>query len=341
MFCPNCGAQFMGGEAFCSNCGKALPQMPRPQAQFSDEAKKWQQPVSPFKFFVKVAGLCIGAAVLICAIIGVIVYFVEYSDRPNAYNGAKVKSQTIWEKGGLSVKATKLTDSRVLRDALILKVKNGTGQDLKIRAVSVAVNGLYVPSELEQTVPDGKTEELGLEMDIRSFYTEDFGIKTPGIFTLELQALDPSSGEERYRSGLLTVKTTKADLKQNASFTGYFDEFTDLIDEGGIKVGTFGYLLDPIGPCFGIENNTDRTVRVTIRTETISGVEMRKDDHYYTGIAVIQPGAKGACLTPAYFEELKEMDAKTPIFPVTKFTGSCAVYDAYDGTILWEKPFEY
>ena len=348
MFCPQCGTRIQDGASFCPGCGKPVAEMPRAQMINPGEAEGQPGNINPgtvlaesVKYSAKLFFLCIAAALIICAVIGVIVWFVEYRDKPKVYNGAKEKSQTVWEEEGLSIKATGLSHERVIMDALILKVKNKTGHDLTIKAVSGAVNGACVPVSLEETVAQGQTQDMRLEIDLASCYTSDLNVSTPGIFTLELLALDAASGEELYRSGLVTVRTTKAEEEQNASFSPYFEERTELFDKSGIRVETFGYLLDPIGPGFGIENNSDNTVKVTIRIQKISGVEMRTDEHYYIKSAVIQPGTIGACYTPAYFAELQQIDEETPIFPVTDYSGTVTVSDAYDGTVIWEEPFDY
>ena len=51
-----------------------------------------------------------------------------------------------------------------------------------------------------------------------------------------------------YRSGFLTVNTTKASLEQKTSLNGYYDKHDELFDQSGVRVESFGYLLDPIGP---------------------------------------------------------------------------------------------
>lgn len=345
MFCTNCGKQIKEGASICPHCGKSVSQMVRAVAP--DDSTDSEQ-ISPSKvikqtlsFYAKLLALVVGAALTICFVIGVIVWFVEYKDRTKPYNGAKVKTQTIWEESGLSVKATKLTNDRVLRDALIFKVKNNSGRNLTIQCISFAVNGISVPANLDDTIANGEKKDIRLEMDLGSSYMKKLGVETPGVFTIELSALEASSGEEVFRSGFLTVNTTKASLEQHPSLNGYYDRHYGLYDQNGVRVQSFGYLLDPIGPGFGIENSFERSVKVTIRIKTISGQEMREDDHYYIGSSVIQPGTIGALYTPAYFEELQRMDVETPIFPVTKFSGLCTVTDAHDGSVIWEEPFTY
>ncbi|MBR5116777.1 MAG: zinc-ribbon domain-containing protein [Lachnospiraceae bacterium] len=348
MFCPNCGTELANGAAFCPKCGTPLQQMATAQFNYGNgqtEEPKEQSTLSAvghtIGYMGKLAFLCAIAAIAICAVIGLIVWKVEYSDGPKPFNGAKIKAQTIWQENGLSVDATKLVDPDIDRDALVLKVKNETGRDLNIKAVSLAVNGTSVPAYLEQTAPNGKTQEMKLEMD--DYLADYLGVDTPSVLSLELQALDPSSGEEVFRSDIIIVNTSITDPPQKPSYTGYFSKFSELFDIGGLKIGSFGYLADPIGPGFTVDNPTGSSVRVEFTVTEISGREVKPRDNYYRKSAVIQAGTIGACFVHSNFEELKMMDGdgNGDVFPVTQMVGSIAVYDAYDGTLIKEQTFTY
>ncbi len=347
MFCPNCGTQLADDARFCPDCGTQLEQMARAQFDYGGDAAEQPQEENGFQALGRTMGymakfwfLCAVAAIAICAVIGVIVWLVESKDDPKPFNGAMVKAQTVWDASGLHVESAKLVDPDFGYDALVLKVKNETGRDLTIRAISLAINGASDYAYLEQTAPNGKTQEMNLGMD---YYHKYLGVETPGTLTFELQALDPSGGEEVLRSGILTVRTTMAENVQNASFKGYFDKYTDLFEESGIRVGTFGYLADPIGPGFGFDNTTGKPIRVTVEIKSISGREMIARDKYYINSAVIQQGAIGTCFVRSDFEQLKRMDVdgNGDVFPVKKMTGIVTIENAYDGSLIAEVPFDY
>ncbi|MBQ7556791.1 MAG: hypothetical protein IJT00_01890, partial [Lachnospiraceae bacterium] len=271
----------------------------------------WETAKNGAKLFL----LIVAATLIIAAVIGVVVWKVEYSGDPGPFNGAKVKKQTVWEADGLKVDTVKLEHPVYGHDALVLKVKNGSGRDLAIKSVSFAMNGGSLMSVLDQTVAAGETRKVNLEFEN---YADYLGVDTPGIFTFELEADDPATGDEILRSGILTVRTTKAENMQTASFKGYFDKYTELFEESGIKVGSYGYLLSPIGPGFGIDNTTDRPVEVTITVDEISSRGVTPDGQHYRKSAVIQAGTIGNCFVWADFEELRAMDGdgQGEIFPV-------------------------
>ena len=195
-------------------------------------------------------------------------------------------------------------------------------------------------SHLDSTVLNGKTEEVKLEMEGQEYY---LGVETPGVLTLELLAENPSSGEVVLHSDILTVKTTEAENANEASITGYFDKYNKLFDKDGINVGSFGYLIDPIGPGFGIDNKTDKAVRADFVVTSISGRELRPTNRFYQKSSVIQAGSIGCCFVHSNFEELKQMDSdgKGDVFPVKTFSGVCSLYDAVDNSLIAEVPFTY
>ena len=347
MFCPNCGTELDNGAEFCSGCGKPLSRVMRARMNAGDDipnAKKgmslgraiWETAKNGAKLFL----LIVAATLIIAAVIGVVVWKVEYSGDPGPFNGAKVKKQTIWEAEGLKVDTVKLEHPVYGYDALVLKVKNGSGRDLAIKSVSFAINGGSVMSELEQTVPFGETQKINLEFEN---YADYLGVDTPGVFTFELEAEEPATGDEVLRSDILTVRTTKAENMQTASFRGYFDKYKELFEESGIKVGSYGYLLSPIGPGFGIDNTTGNSVEVTITVDRISGREVQPDGQHYRKSAVIQSGTIGNCFVWADFEQLKAMDGdgNGEIFPVHNFSGTCEITNAYDGSVIASVPFTY
>ncbi len=351
MFCPNCGTQMADDAQFCPSCGKQLAQMARAQFDHGGAVDQPQEEKGlkalgrTMGHMAKLWFLCAIGAIAICAVIGIIVWRVEYADGPKPFDGAKVKAQTIWDTNGLSVEVTKLVSPDADPDYLALKVNNNTGRDLTIRSVSCAINGGSVASSLEQKAENGKATTMKFEMDLHHVDVDHLGIKTPGTLTLELQALDPASWEEVLRSGVLTVNTTKKEEAPPSSFD-YFGKKQHLFDREGISVSSFGYVAAVNAPCIGIENASDRSVRVEMRVDRINDREFRQRDKYYNGSTVVQQGAIGVCYAPADFTELQLMDAEGDFeygnfFPVTSFSGSCTIYDACDGSKIDEIPFDY
>lgn len=347
MFCSNCGKQLEEGAAFCANCGTPISKMRMAESPSFIDKEMAQKNVGmrdavveSLKIQAKLIFLVVFAAAFIAAGIGLIAYVTEHHDDPKPFNSAKIKAQTIWEADGLKVDAKKLVNQKFERDALLLKVKNSTGQDLTIKSASFAINGGSVQSHLDSTVLNGKTEEVKLEMEGQEYY---LGVETPGVLTLELLAENPSSGEVVLHSDILTVKTTEAENANEASITGYFDKYNKLFDKDGINVGSFGYLIDPIGPGFGIDNKTDKAVRADFVVTSISGRELRPTNRFYQKSSVIQAGSIGCCFVHSNFEELKQMDSdgKGDVFPVKTFSGVCSLYDAVDNSLIAEVPFTY
>ena len=109
MFCPNCGTQLADGAQFCPNCGKQMAQMAR--AQFDHGGAAEQPPEeNGFKALGRTMGymakfwfLCAVGAIAICAVIGIIVWRVEYADGPKPFDGAKVKAEVNGDFRGKKV----------------------------------------------------------------------------------------------------------------------------------------------------------------------------------------------------------------------------------------------
>lgn len=278
------------------------------------------------------------AVFFVTAVIGFLILRPKTAEgREKPYGGAKVKKQTVWENEYVSVTAEGIINASgdyYYCDALGLTVKNKSDQEIRLSCASLAVNGAALQPVLSAEADPGETAKAELVMDNYSF--DDMKVKTPDSFTMELSLTD-RSGTELSRSGILTVVTTR---KGKGDSPDYKYPAKALHDESGISVGSEGFrpagTTMRYGVCFHVDNSSGRTVRFTAKDIVLNDLPFDTEAE-----AFFQDGSRGVCYAWTDFRELEEIDKKRPLFPITRVSGTCAVYDAESGEKLTEFPFKY
>lgn len=353
MFCPNCGTNLGNEVRFCRNCGFKIAQGPAPGRQqarqefINAQAQGGKTKKSSKGGFIAL-WIILGLIVFICVTGGIAYWLLIGRDMASGdekpYGGAKIKKQEIWNVDGLKVEATgfyidegmgELTGGYRMDNGIKLDIDNGTGKDLTLNCVSLAVNGAAVQGYLDARIGAGEKGKAILKMDNFSLY--NMQINTVGEITAELSARD--SGTEVYNSGIIRIVTNKSGVSDVPDFRyGGNPVFSD----GGISVKTMGYTEVPGLPLsyaviFQAENSTGSSVRLDFTEINLNG---RSFD--YTGSAVIQAGTKGTLYVTVPFDDLYEIEKREgDFFPVTEITGNCDISDANTGKLISSIPYSY
>lgn len=353
MFCQNCGTDLENGVRFCRNCGFKIAQGPAPGRQqarqeFINVQAQGRKAKSSGKGGLVALWIILVLIVFICATGGIAYWLLIGKDMDSGneklYGGAKIKKQEIWNEDGLKVEATgfyidegigELTGGYRMENGIKLEIDNGTGKDLTLSCVSLAVNGAAVQGYLDAHVGPGEKGKAILKMDNFSLY--NMQISTVGEIKAELSAKD--SGTEVYNSGIIRIVTNK-----NGAYDvpDYRYGGNPVFSESGISVKTMGYTEVPglainYAVIFQVENSTGRSVRLDFTDLNLNG---RSFD--YTGSAVIQAGTKGTMYVSAPFDDLNEIEKREGnFFPVTEITGTCDIYDANTGELISSIPYSY
>ena len=274
----------------------------------------------------------LGMIVLVAAIFAIVFFpmFDNSEDKP--FGGAKIKKQEIWAADGLSLTAEELAasggDYRP-QLAVSLSIKNDTQQDLRLVCEGLAVNGAAMQSDFTAELPKGTSTGALLRLDDRVLY--DMGIRTVGSIRMEFAAYEPASGKLLYRSGPLTLTTTKA-KKADVPKSPY--SINRFYEQDGIMLASTSlypaYTDKSSAVGFYVENNTDRDIAVTPKDTAVDGKAYPKD-----GSFVFPAGTRGTFYLELAWDELED------VLPMEKLTGSFMVADRETGAPVAEAPFEF
>ena len=90
-YCSNCGKELQDGASFCSNCGTAAIQEPKPEAFIVEEPKK-----APVEEKANV-GLCILSFII--PLFGIIYWAVMNSEQPKTAKACGITALVSWGVG--------------------------------------------------------------------------------------------------------------------------------------------------------------------------------------------------------------------------------------------------
>ena len=276
-------------------------------------------------------------------------YFFPSDDgRSKPLGGAKIKKEQIWSADGLTVTAEKIDayyGGSWEREALYLKVKNEGSSPRALCCRALSVNGASVQPELELNAAPGAESSGMILFDRSSLY--DMQITTVGTISLEFAAVDPASGAETARSGLLTIETNKV---KKADPPKLYYEAKDVYQEDGIRIATADlsmvYTESSSAVRFYVENGTGQDIRIVPKDTKVNGSPYTAPFKRADGSpAVDMPGWQEGYTFPAgskgtfYFElEYEPLDG---ILPLDNVTGILEIYDNAGGKLIREAEFTY
>ncbi|MBQ1423230.1 MAG: hypothetical protein IIY96_02180 [Lachnospiraceae bacterium] len=261
--------------------------------------------------------------------------------------GAKVKTQEIWSADGLTVTTAgtgRYISGSKERDALYLKVKNDGSSAKILRCTGLTANGAAVQPELKIEAAPGASTDGTLLFDRSSLY--DMQVTYVGEIGLELAAYDAASTAETARSGMITLKTSKAKKADTPVFLHSADGF---YDSDGIRLATadlsVAYTEASSALRFYAENASGTDIRIIPTEIRVDGKPYEVQQKNVDGSVRDSRGVGEGYIFPAgskgsFYYEL-EWGPLEDVLPLDEVTGVMEIYDNRDGTLLREAEFSY
>ena len=236
------------------------------------------------------------------------------TNKSTSITKANIEEKVIMEEEGIKVTAKSISYTGNVTDIKLL-IENNTENDLNFSANLLSVNGIMIDSGLYANVAAGKKSNESI-----SLYNEDLkqaNIEALKDIEFELEASLNSGSYDTVATSSVTLTTDVKNYTQKYNTKG-----TVVVDEQDIKIYVLG---KKVNKKYGdvdievyIENNTDKTIKVSTDNESIDGFMV--DASFYTSV---KPGMKAYDFISLYGDELKENELED-------FTSMELIFDIYD-----------
>ena len=236
------------------------------------------------------------------------------TNKSTSITKANISEKVIMEEEGIKVTAKSISYTGNSADIKLL-IENNTENDLSFSSNLLSVNGIMIDSGLYANVAAGKKSNETI-----SLYNEDLkqaNIEALKDIEFELEASLNSGSYDTVATSSVTLTTDVKNYTQKYNTKG-----TVVVDEQDIKIYVLG---KKVNKKYGdvdievyIENNTDKTIKVSTDNESIDGFMV--DASFYTSV---KPGMKAYDSISLYGDELKENELED-------FTSMELVFDIYD-----------
>lgn len=236
------------------------------------------------------------------------------TNKSTSITKANISEEVIMEEEGIKVTAKSISYTGNVTDIKLL-IENNTENDLNFSANLLSVNGIMIDSGLYANVAAGKKSNESI-----SLYNEDLkqaNIEALKDIEFELEASLNSGSYDTVATSSVTLTTDVKNYTQKYNTKG-----TVVVDEQDIKIYVLG---KKVNKKYGdvdievyIENNTDKTIKVSTDNESIDGFMV--DASFYTSV---KPGMKAYDSISLYGDELKENELED-------FTSMELIFDIYD-----------
>lgn len=236
------------------------------------------------------------------------------TNKSTSITKANIEEKVIMEEEGIKVTAKSISYTGNVTDIKLL-IENNTENDLNFSANLLSVNGIMIDSGLYANVAAGKKSNESI-----SLYNEDLkqaNIEALKDIEFELEASLNSGSYDTVATSSVTLTSDVKNYTQKYNTKG-----TVVVDEQDIKIYVLG---KKVNKKYGdvdievyIENNTDKTIKVSTDNESIDGFMV--DASFYTSV---KPGMKAYDSISLYGDELKENELED-------FTSMELIFDIYD-----------
>ncbi len=211
-----------------------------------------------------------------------------------------IEEQSVYEKGGLTIKAKEIRYDTVNGAQIMLGVRNDSGKELLIQNNYTVVNGFMIKPEIEIKIAPRKKAEMPISLPYLSLALAD--IHSLREMMLSLRIMDSKTFEV-----VDTTDAVKLSLKGTIKQTAEYDATGKVAyNDKGVKIILQGVKRDTLFNCDSVvkvymENNTNRTVAVQNKKLTVNGYDITA-----TMTTMLLPGKRAVDVIELFDSELDE-----------------------------------
>ena len=235
-----------------------------------------------------------------------------------------IEEQSIYEKDGVSVKATAIRYDTVHGPQIVFSVKNDTENDLLIQNRYTTVNGFMMKPEINAKIPKKKTTECEMSLPYIDLAMADIHSLNTVEFSLRL--LDSKTYQELDVTDIVKLKLQNTSGPQAA----YDVSGQTAYDKDGVKVVLQGIKKDTLfeSSCVlmvYMENHTGRTVCIKNKKLTVNGYDITT-----SMTSTILPDQRAVDKIELYDQDLEEYGITT----IDSVKVSFEIYDYEDWKLI-------
>ncbi len=236
------------------------------------------------------------------------------TNKSTSITKANISEKVIMEEEGIKVTAKSISYSSYSTDIKLL-IENNTETDLSFSVNKLSINGIMIDSGLYANVSAGKKSNESITL-----YSDD--LKTANITALkdiefELEASVNGGSYDTVATSKVSLTTDVKNYTQKYNTKG-----TIVVDEQDVKIYVLGKKVNKkykdVDIELYIENNSDKTIRVSTDDESIDGFMV--DASFFV---TVTPGKKAYESIKLYSDDLEDAGIKD-------FSEMDVIFEIYD-----------
>lgn len=187
-------------------------------------------------------------------------------------DGATIEKQVLLDRQGIRITALSLDYSGFFGPQIVALVENGSSHNITVQSRNASVNGAMVESNFTLDIPAGESREDTVRFSESDL--EIYGITVVNELEFGILISDSQNWETVVSAEQIRV-VTSAEPVETELLADYSEE---VYNRGGIRICAKKekQALSPLGVkiFFGIENNTERSLKVQTRQVAVDGTAL-------------------------------------------------------------------